>query len=447
MERNYLVPKDITNNLDTLSEFVTAVLNEECSTTENYPNPLMLKDGRKCLNTTLVEYYLDYVVPFDYEKAVIFFEALRKVDKYGFNGYSHGIGQWIEKTYIKEYFNKVNYKYVLKPDVEVYSNPQHLKFICYVAICHLKYGASFESVTANRYFDVVTGLGGEEEIKKLKKTGSGTIPADVCEYTDNDIKCKANDAFATIKISLVNETEATYGKTLDFINALLKTGQFPKSYSIEFRCKEKHFLPIKGLQKASVNALFAGAVRYSLLHDKIEEYAHLAMNEDEWYNNLTDEESAMPSTFAVFALGLYSEKYFPLVEKYMNNCDDEHSAIQEKFTPVFVEKYGITENSFPIFISCILSMQEHAYHKLYAEQLNSEQGLTLLLDCRDNLQKYVSDPEFSEELEKDPSFADYVWRSIYYTIWKDNKNFTKYRKSAVGNLKALYDKLFLSDYI
>ena len=32
----------------------------------------------------------------------------------------------------------------------------------------------------------------------------------------------------------------------------------------------------------------------------------------------------MPGTFAVFALGLYDEKYHPLVCDYLSICDGEH---------------------------------------------------------------------------------------------------------------------------
>jgi hypothetical protein len=45
----------------------------------------------------------------------------------------------------------------------------------------------------------------------------------------------------------------------------------------------------------------------------MENYARLAMQEDEWYNNLSDESCAMPGTFAVFALGLEGPKWWRLV--------------------------------------------------------------------------------------------------------------------------------------
>ena len=59
----------------------------------------------------------------------------------------------------------------------------------------------------------------------------------------------------------------------------------PGSYSVEFRGKEKIYLPIPGLPKKGVNQLFACAVQHPNLHAAIERYARLAMREFEWYQN------------------------------------------------------------------------------------------------------------------------------------------------------------------
>ena len=84
--------------------------------------------------------------------------------------------------------------------------------------------------------------------------------------------------------------------------------KYGHSYAIEFKGQSKVYLPIKKLPKKGVNRLFANAILYPKIHDKIERYAKLAMNEFEWYLNLDGEYCAMPGTFAVFALGLYDEK-------------------------------------------------------------------------------------------------------------------------------------------
>lgn len=116
---------------------------------------------------------------------------------------------------------------------------------------------------------------------------------------------------------------------------VLEQPEFPRSYSIEFRGPEKLYLPIPGLPKKGVNQLFACAVRYPRLHVRMENYARLAMQEDEWYNNLSDESCAMPGTFAVFSLGLEGPKWWGLVCDYLDRCDDEHSSLQEKFIHAF----------------------------------------------------------------------------------------------------------------
>ena len=91
---------------------------------------------------------------------------------------------------------------------------------------------------------------------------------------------------------------------LSYLCELLEQPEFPRSYSIEFRGPEKFYLPIPGLPKKGVHQLFACAVRYPRLHVRTENYARLAMQEDEWYQNLAGEFCALPGTFAVFALGL-----------------------------------------------------------------------------------------------------------------------------------------------
>ncbi len=82
------------------------------------------------------------------------------------------------------------------------------------------------------------------------------------------------------------------------------------------------------------------------LHVRMENYARLAMQEDEWYNNLSDESCAMPGTFAVFALGLEGPKWWRLVCDYLDRCDDEHSSLQEKFIHAFFKSTGLLLSPF-----------------------------------------------------------------------------------------------------
>ena len=126
------------------------------------------------------------------------------------------------------------------------------------------------------------------------------------------------------------ECEESYRQVMDYLCRLLEFG-FPKSYSIEFRSSNKSYLPIKKLPKKGINQLFANAMLYPNLYDRIEKYARLAMKEFEWYNNLKDEFCAMPGTFAVFGLGLIDEKYHQLARDYLSICDGEHQSLQGNF--------------------------------------------------------------------------------------------------------------------
>jgi len=312
--------------------------------------------------------------------------------------------------------------------------------MCYVAITLIKYGASFEVVVANEYFDMVKKLG-SNEVDELKKHGSKKLPKTLTEYKDQNISCIANDVFATIKIKVKEENEESYRAILEFICKLLES-DFPKSYSIEFSSKIKNTLPIKGLPKPGVHYLFANAVQYPALHALMVEYSNLALKKWEWYNNMQDENCAVPSTFAVFALGLEDPVYFDLVIKYMQTVDEEHQSIQEKFTPAFVEKSGINKQSFPVFISCILSMQEHKSFKIFAEQFSTIENLELLLACKRNFINYISEETKSEWSEEDlKEMPDYIWKYVLYSIWGPEEKYTALIKKSKADLKPLYQEI------
>ena len=183
------------------------------------------------------------------------------------------------------------------------------------------------------------------------------MPKEIAECKTEEFSCTANDAFATIKISVKNESEESYSKILDYLCNLLEFG-FSHSYSIEFKGQNKIYLPIKKLPKKGVNQLFANAISYPKLHDKIERYAKLAMKEFEWYLNLDGEYSAMPGSFAVFALGLYDEKYRKLACDYLSLCDGEHQSIQGEFVLAYVEKFGFTEKGLELYKLCKANIQE-----------------------------------------------------------------------------------------
>jgi len=328
-------------------------------------------NGKEILTDAVLEYYLKLSENgFVYEKAQIFTEKMLKLCEWH-DSIGYVLEKWVECVIRDPFFydenhstNGWNEHWVLKPGEPSWQLPEdYIRFACHIAICHVKYGASYETVTANRIFGFIEALGSELPAK-LKKYGSGDLPKNVLEYKDNVVSCKANDVFATVKITLKEETEDAYRKVLGFLCRLLKTG-FPKSYVIDFRSPEKNWLPIKGLPQKGIHQLFANAVRWPGLHEQLACYARLAMHEDEWYSNLECEYCAMPGTFAVFALGLLGEQYHVLICDYLRLCDGEHQSVQGEFVLSYIEKFGFSEKGLELYDLCERNIQ-HLPKKLTA---------------------------------------------------------------------------------
>ena len=220
---------------------------------------------------------------------------------------------------------------------------------------------------------------------------------------------------------------------------VLERPEFPRSYSIEFRGPEKIYLPIPGLPRKGVNQLFACAVRYPRLHVRMENYARLAMHEDEMYQNLSDEICALPGTFAVFALGLEEPKWWRLVCDYLDRCDDEHSSLQEKFLHVLFKKFGFTAQSLPVLVHGVQSMQNMKPAKEFRTLIANEESLDALLEIKGCLEDYLP-----EEVEHDKRAQDYLWREVLWAIWgpASENGGSKVIKSAPKELKEKYQQVF-----
>ena len=264
-----------------------------------------------------------------------------------------------------------------------------LRFACYVAICHTVYGQSFESLTTEHILGLVSQIR-PDMVKELKTNGSGKLPPNIQKRKTKHLTASANDAFATIRITARDCTEGCCDEALSYLVEVLEQPEFPRSYSIEFRGPEKIYLPIPGLPKKGVHQLFACAVRYPRLHVRMENYARLAMQEDEWYNNLSDESCAMPGTFAVFALGLEGPKWWRLVCDYLDRCDDEHSSLQEKFIHAFFKKYGFTAQSLPVLVHGVQSMQNLKPAKEFRTLIANKESLDALLEIKGHLEYYLA---------------------------------------------------------
>ena len=115
----------------------------------------------------------------------------------------------------------------------------------------------------------------------------------------------------------------------------------------------------------------------------------LAMRQYEQYTNLSDEQCALPGSFAVFALGMLGQEWRQLVWDYLDLCDDEHSHLQEKFLREYVKQFGFTADTVPVFVRGVLSMQNMKYSKDYAAWMANAESLDALLEAKIHLSEIV----------------------------------------------------------
>ena len=363
-----------------------------------YPTVVRNHNGTPFLPNQLLERYLSKLPlkGFPYEEAVIFCDALRRL--VGWEEIRYTLEKYIEKQVQERYFlvGERDDGFTVFPPCTVLPELRAedmdeglLRFACYVAICHTVYGQSFESLTTEHILGLVSQIR-PDMVKELKTNGSGKLPPNIQKRKTKHLTASANDAFATIRITARDCTEGCCDEALSYLVEVLEQPEFPRSYSIEFRGPEKIYLPIPGLPKKGVHQLFACAVRYPRLHVRMENYARLAMQEDEWYNNLSDESCAMPGTFAVFALGLEGPKWWRLVCDYLDRCDDEHSSLQEKFIHAFFKKYGFTAQSLPVLVHGVQSMQNLKPAKEFRTLIANEESLDALLEIKGHLEYYLA---------------------------------------------------------
>ena len=276
-------------------------------------------------------------------------------------------------------------------------------------------------------------------VKELKTNGSGKLPKGIQRRKTEHFTASANDAFATIRITARDSTEECYAEILDYLCAVLEQEEFPRSYSVEFRGKEKLYLPIPGLPKKGINQLFACAVQHPKLHTDIERYARLAMREYEWYQNLADEACAMPGSFAVFALGLEGEQWATLVAEYLDLCDDEHSSLQEKFLLALIRKCGFQPWTLGVLVRGALSMQWLEPAREFRSLIANAESLDALLTVKRRFSAYLLPEE-----DKDPKFRAIAWQSLLWAIWgpSSENGGSKVIKTVPKELKEKYQQVF-----
>ncbi len=412
-----------------------------------YPLVIRNQSGTPFLPSQLLERYLSRLPlkDFPYAEAVTFCDALRRL--VGWEEIRYQLEQYIEKQVQERCFlvGERDDGFTVFPPCTVLPELRAedvdeglLRFACHVAICHTVYGQSFESLTTEHILGLVSQIR-PDMVKQLKTAGSGKLPKDIQRRKTEHFTASANDAFAIIRITARDSTEECYAEILDYLCAVLSQEEFPRSYSVEFRGKEKLYQPIPGLPKKGVNQLFACAVQYPSLHPAMERYARLAMREFEWYQNLADEACAMPGTFAVFALGLEGERWAPLVTEYLDLCDDEHSSLQGKFLHALIRKFGFQPWTLGVLVRGTLSMQWLEPAKEFRSLIANAESLDALLAVKRRFSAYLLPEE-----NKDPKFRAIAWQSLLWAIWgKNSENGgSKVIKTAPKELKEKYQQVF-----
>lgn len=448
--RYYLIHKPDTDAevLEHADQCIQDVLNGTARENHaDYPVVIRNEKGTPFLPNQILERYL-YQLPlkeFPYEDAVVFCDAIRQL--VGWVEVRYELEKYIEKQVQERYFivGEREDGFTVFPPCTVYPDlrvedvdDNLLRFACYVAVCHTVHGQSFESLTTEHILGLVSQIR-PSMVKDLKANGSGKLPPEIRKRKTERMTASANDAFAIIRITAKEGTQECYEEVLDYLCEVLEQEAFPDSYSVEFRGVEKIYLSILGLPKKGINQLFACAVRYPKLHTKIERYARLAMKEFEFYNNISDEQCAMPGTFAVFALGLEGLEWQQLVYDYLDLCDDEHSSMQEKFLHVFFKKFGFTDQTMPVLVSGVQSMQGFKPAKEFRTLIANEESLNALLKIKEHLKDYLP-----EEAKRSKNATVYLWRDVIWGIWgKDSENGgKKIMKAAPAHLREIYEQIF-----
>ena len=352
-----------------------------------------MKDDRECvifcinlLDFKLMGYSEKYLIEL-IEKILRVMKSVknRKLEKEIQHDILYHLGEWTDDIFLK-----LEPKKVTEEQIDLY---------IYKALFQLKYGNRYDIKFACDDLKNAMNKYNSQKAKQYLEKGTGILSDELIYYKDENLECKANDVLATIDIKIKNEIAKSYEKALDFIINLLTKG-FPHSYAIKFSSKsKKEFFNIKGLAKSSTHRFFRRILDFSELYDKLANYAKVAMKEFEWYQDVEEgEKSLLPGSYAVFGLGLYDEKYFPLIEEYYSKLDDEHQLAHQYFIETLIDKYGVTEKSLHIIFEGFLSGQFDKIFKNLAKLMEDEKNKKFL----------------TKELE---NYGKYEKEDILYSIW------------------------------
>lgn len=306
----------------------------------------------------------------DVPAVIAVFEKIRTLNKHSKDKLqqhqhhiTYALRTWAEEKFLPAYYNihKPSWglpEFTLKNGDERPAPPEQLlDLLIYAGVTIIRFEPNYSRSTGVGFIEKAKELGSTKATQILK-TGSGTFSTADSQYKDADVTCTANDVFATFDISFKNETEAAYGKALDFICNLLEK-DFPPSYEIKCKSKTKNLLPVKGLGKSGTQRFFANALQYPALYPQLQKYAQLAIRQEyEWYNDVEAEQCARPGTYTVFGLALADAQYFPLLQQYLDKVDDEHQSVQNHFLVQFIQQHGINAGTIPSIVDILRCAQD-----------------------------------------------------------------------------------------
>lgn len=440
---------------------------------DRFPVTVESETGWHFLPDDLFQYFLERLDQsgFDCDLAVMLCNILIKSTRW--NNLDYKVDRFLDHAFRDRWFDVDStsdrfghrHECKLKPGLTAADcDEQLLRFVCHVAICHKVYGPSYATISTNYYLDMVSQIR-PDMVNSLKKHGTGNLPAELASVSNDLFKAKANDAFGTLKITALADTAACYERILHWLCSVIVHEDFPHSYAIEFKGPTKIWLPIRGLPRKGINQLFACAARFTELHPLLEIYACLAMREDEFYTCLSDEDCALPGSFAVFALGMADTRWIPLVCDYLKMCDDEHSSLQVKFVRDMLLKWGINSQTVEVLVYAVLSTQSLTGFKALAEPAACRESLEALLEARTHLSDWLThldyddDDPFDDEYDcdddddanamhsssPDRGLEDRLWEDIKFAIW-GRKALTSPQticSNAPEQLRSLYADLLL----
>lgn len=402
--------------------------------------------GRKVLGTSLQQYILERVPLHRFDATVAQALTERMRDLLGWNEIDYTLHNWLEKHLCKPFFDNEGSDWskvwVRRPQTEAERLPDGLlQFACHVALCDLRHGPSYASVRAEEIFDWATQLGSSLPAR-LKKHGSGELPAKLARFQGDGVMATANDALAVVRITVRQERQEAYAQVLDYLVRLLTTTDFPRSYAIRFQGPTKSYLPARGLPRKGVHQLFACAAAYPGLHGRIKAYALAAMGEFNWYQNLEAENCAMPGSFAVFALAFADPCHAPLVIEYLNEIDGEHQSLHGRFVEAYIEAHGFTAPAIAYLMASAGNIQHLRYRKSYAALIANRESLELLLRAREAAR---GDPPSSIAALRsnlfDDGAAETAFRVARDAIWGEGEG-RQVTATASEALRPLYQQVF-----